>query len=565
MKRFLASRASRTRLFVRVGFVLALVLLLVFELWFTAFGVRRQTHIDLTAESLYTLSDAMKKECAFLADLKDEQGQTQIVRAVFCSDPDVLVASPTARAVYFTALALQKAYPNFRVETVNITENPTAVAAYRTTSLSAVRATDLILACGERYRIASTTSFWTSDQTSKTLFSYNGEYKMASLLLSLTNISRPAAYFVTDHGETYYNPQDKSCAGSLATAALFDLLTERGLEVKTLDLSAVDAIPADCTLLILNNPRRDFTADPDRFRSLSYVSDTEKIDRYLVKRQGAMMVTKDYRVSLPVLEEFLYEWGFSFGTDQIRDEEASLADAHDTHTTLVASYDADTSGFGYSVYSTFADTSSAPRTVVHESGELRCSFGLSRTVNEPGAANTNKTYHPFLMSSAASRSYAYSALTGTYSDLSGEQSVRDVCAVVSRTALDSKTAEQEVSYVFCAASADFLSTEQLGNTSFANYDILSSLVRNIAFPDSHASSDVGGTSLNSGSFGGKRLISSALSATGSKTYAQDSVTPIKINAPFTTGAQITFTVVVALVPVLILAAGVFVHVRRRYL
>jgi hypothetical protein len=39
-------------------------------------------------------------------------------------------------------------------------------------------------------------------------------------------------------------------------ASFADLLTERGLNIKTLELSAVDKIPDDCAVLIINNPQR---------------------------------------------------------------------------------------------------------------------------------------------------------------------------------------------------------------------------------------------------------------------------------------------------------------------
>ena len=67
---------------------------------------------------------------------------------------------------------------------------------------------------------------------------------------------------------------------SKSLASFADLLNERGLEIKLLDISKLaddEDIPADCALLIINNPKNDFAFDTDRENDFSYVSDIEKI------------------------------------------------------------------------------------------------------------------------------------------------------------------------------------------------------------------------------------------------------------------------------------------------
>ena len=105
---------------------------------------------------------------------------------------------------------------------------------------------------------------------------------MASILMSVTSVNQPAAYFLTGHGETYYDVNAPESENSLATAYLYDLLTERGLQVKTLDLAEEKKVPDDCVLLIINNPTEDFTVDKNQLDSFTYVSYTEMLDQYLM-------------------------------------------------------------------------------------------------------------------------------------------------------------------------------------------------------------------------------------------------------------------------------------------
>jgi hypothetical protein len=164
---------------------------------------------------------------------------------------------------------------------------------------------------------------------------------MATLLRSVTSVNRPAAYFVTNHGETYYDANDPAREENVNAAYLYDMLTERGLRVHTINLAEAERVPDDCVLLIINNPRNDFSVDENSLDSYDYVSDSEKLDRYLIGNHGSIMISKDYSLSLPVFEEFLYEWGFDTSTSVVRDESSSLVDEENSHTGIISNYDTD--------------------------------------------------------------------------------------------------------------------------------------------------------------------------------------------------------------------------------
>ena len=65
-------------------------------------------------------------------------------------------------------------------------------------------------------------------------------------------------------------------------------------------------------------------------------------------------------------------------------------------------------------------------------------------------------------------------------------------------------------------------------------------------------------------FGGKPLISESLSATANTEYRKDG-SVLHENRAFTDGAKAVITVVVAAVPVAVLALGIYVTVKRRFL
>ena len=550
MKNIFKSRESRGKVFAAITAV-GIILLFGLNLLVTYFGLHKTIFVDMTPEGFYTLTDAMKEECAYIEDLNEP------VKITFCADPDTLVGSENTRLLYFMALELDALYDNFVIEdTVNVTYNPTAVSQYKATSLTKITSTDVIISYGDRYRIVGADSFWTT--VDGEFWSFNGEYKLASIIKSVTAKDRPSAYFVTGNGETYYDVNNKTSEGSLATEDFCGLLQDRGLEVKTINLSECDEIPDDCVLLIINNPTSDYVEEDADIFAYDYVSPTEKIDRYLVKDRGSVMVAIDYKIAktdLPVLTAFLFEWGFDISDSRVVDESTSLDEAD---TIFVGQYDSDTESYGYGIYGDFVDLQSAPSFMMENTGYVDCSFGTGTSIPESGTYSVSRNYAPFLFSTDKAIANRWSVGNEDFTDLDRKDEKLTLVAVTTRLAIDDYQAEYTYSYIMCANSPDFLSGQFVGNPSYANYDVLSALIQNMVRTDEYASIELGGTSLNSPSIGGKPFVDTKL-------YAADDVTASTTYSRITTAEKNLFTVAVMIIPFAIAVVGVVVMIKRKFL
>jgi len=571
-ERLFKGKSKRTKIFTAITlFSVAVIIALNLLLYY--FGFQKTIFLDMTPEGLYTLSDAMVEECdEMFGEIKEKDGNKKVT-VTFCTDPDYLISSDTARLTYFMALKLQNRYSDiFEVKTVNVYMNPTAVSQYKTTSLSTIKSDNVIVSYGDRYRISSFDYFWVSG-TSEADY-YNGEYRIASIIKSVTAISRPVAYFVTDHGETYYDPDNPESEMSKSMAAFAGLLGERGLEIKLLNLSSVERVPDDCALLIINNPRFDFTYDESKLNEYSYVADTEKLDRYLVMKQGAIAVAKDYEITLPVFENFLYEWGFEFSDSILVDRESCLEDEENTGTNIIALYDTDENSYGYALYGEYADLTSAPLTVFKNSGSVSCSFKESVSSVEPGTSFASRSYASFLTTSGSAQRYMKDKVTGEITSyVDGMPGAYDLAALSIRSEINSVENVNSYSYVFCVNSPDFFSSDLLGERSFANYDILSAVVENISRVDEHASMDLGALSFNSASGGGKYIIPTTMSEQSETIYSNKYVDNnvendriiIKENHGITNTAIYVYTCFIFLIPLAVGIVGIVVSVKRRFL
>ena len=554
--KFLKGKRSRNTVFAAIA-AAAIILLFALNLLLTYFGVQNTLFIDMTDEGLYTLTDEMKKECSFIDT--DLSGEDKKVKITFCADPDTLITSTVTRLVYFMAIELDNMLDNLEVETVNVTYNPTAVSKYKPTSLTTINPTDVIVSYGDRYIVVNASSFWLI--SGESLWAYNGEYKMASLILSVTAKNRPAVYFATGHGETYYDNDAPESAGSIKTTALRNLLTERCLEIKTIDLTTATAIPDDCVLLIINNPTSDFLPDETRLNEMGYRSPLEVIDRYLVNDYGSVMVAKDYARSLPNLENLLSEWGFGFSTSLVKDESSYLVKGDDT--AIVGNYNTDTDSYGYMLYGEFASLSSAPSMVFTNSGYMECTYAWGTSITEDGAYSVSRAYEPLFFSSTDARAYDKAPESGEYTYIENENKALHLAGVSTRMQMDTYTAEYKYSDLVCAASADFFSNEMLGNSSYANYQILSVIVENLARTEEYASSSLGGISINLDKVGGKPLVNTTIYA--DKNSALEDSYDGNIKTPLTTDTSVAITVILMVIALAVGVSGIVVSIKRRYL
>ena len=575
---FKKAKGKRNTLFAILT-VFVIVFGIAVNLVFTYLGDKYTLFLDTTPEGLYTPTDTLISECAFLDEIAQREDAENEIKVIFCSDPDLLVSDSRTRATYFTLVRLASVYKNLKIETVNVETNPTAVAMYKATSLSVISPTDIIFAYGDRYRIINAQKMWTKG-SSGSLFSYNGEYRISGLLKSVTAIDMPTAYFLVGHGETYFDPAtnmtyDSSVTVNGAPSVITDndssldafaaLLSARGLKIKLLDLSTVDKVPDDCALLIINDPKTDFEFDPSRLDEYSYVTDLEKIDRYLVMRQGAIMVNKDYEANLPLFEDFLYEWGFEFGDTVVKDSVSSIEDENNTGTIIISEYDKDENSYGYAIYGSFASLSSSPMTVFSNAGVIHPAFMEGGYDSEAGTPNVTKTFVNFLSTSENAIQYGKNTLTGEYTSPASDKGVFALASLSVRTEINTSTGEEVYSYLFCTASSDFFTNALISNASFANYDVMSALIDNISRIDAFGSTDLGGTSPNSSSFGGKQLVSTTLSTDDTKVYSADGKHVVRTNHGISSSEISFYTAVVLLIPVALAVYGTVRLIKRRFL
>lgn len=502
---------------------------------------RSNVYIDMTPEGLYTLTDAMEQEVAEL---------TTDVEVLFLAPEDRLLDDGLLRYVYIMCRKLSDVNPHISVRTVDLLHDPTAADGFKTAQGSRLSASDVVVHSGERYKILSSDSFFSTENN--TLVAFNGEYRLATAILSVTTYAEgPYAYFAVGHGESYYVEGD---AGSDPTLSAFAAqLRDAGLRVGKVNLDT-EEIPDDCVLLLFCGTETDYSAGD--IYDFDSPSPLKKLDEYLYEKKSVMFFRGALAEPLPNMEDYLSEWGIAFTSVRVTAPEESLADVTTgvkTGDRLVAVYpDEDVDAPAYAMIKDVASLATPPKVVI------------------AGATALEKTFvtTPMYTSSSTSRSVCpvfYAGESAKATDKNGfavdAKDGRYILAMMGMEATLS-AGEHRYSYVFAAGSTEMISNDYLGDSAFGNGDVMASVIRSVSRTDVYASSAVGGFDPNSTAYGGKWFDETHLSNTGVNTVVH-SQTEWDEYKQLTRGSVVLLMIIIFVIPVVVLPATAVVVLRRR--
>ncbi len=506
----------------------------------TALVHDNELYLDMTAENVFTLSDEAK------LNLDPVKTNNRRVKISFCAAEDEIEADPYTYYAYHTAKEIREYLGDecVELEFVDIIKNPTKLAPYFTEKESISPNAYAIVLAGQvkdengnwkdaYSRVYSATALFLGDSTGTNVIGYNGEQRLVSGILTVTQTEQPIVCFTTNHGET--DPKN---------TALELLLKDCGFAVQTIDLWN-DTIPPDCSLIIVNNPTSDFKAVSE----YSNVSEIEKLERFLDDKH-ALMVFLDsetgskYGVNgkLPNLEDFLAQWGIGLArtTDDsgVKSTGYMIEESSDNRLSSVVNVGSYVNGgLGRSISSKLLAMPVAPTVLFPVPGALVNTYrdkdvstdsksGVEYTVYKSDTNMTGRRCYDVFTSSADAVAMANgrAAMTGPFSYMKITQETHE----------DHSSASGEAySYVMACSSTQFVANGALVG-QYGNHAVLT-----------RACHEMG--------------VSSISVSIDAKYFTDTTIDSI------TEGAQDTYTVVFTVIPALaIFVTGIVIMVRRRY-
>ncbi len=523
-------KRSVLRSVITAAVLVAVILLNVFitvlgdrNLWYVDLSKTRYQNTDATFYSLSSqLTDMLSLDVIPMVKKVNEEreakGEEPIkVNIVFCEDKDHiegldlgknhssdnivgLVAELFAgckdrdhyllRYISYTARLLAKEYPDeVSVQYLNVNKNPSSVQKYKTNSAATINDTDVIVEFGSEYLIQGVNSFYYTDSVAYDPWAYNGEKHLAAMILAVTRAEAPLCALTVNHGELIFDEKGEI---KPEYSTFIKLIEGAGYEPVILDLEK-EEIPENCRMIITVAPTEDFHA----FGNLGEhnVSEIEKLDKYLDGSNAFFFVCDPDTPVLPNLEEYLEEWGVSIArtTDGAgRSESYRLEDrvnSTDGKNILLGNYA--TEGLGAGLTADMRNRSYPPKVIFENSTVIKPSKNYVRSYVAENAdeGTAGYTYYSYykngvsrsLMDVFTTYDTASATVGGEICEVATEYTLFSLMTVTQelRQIQDGNwSAINNASYVLALASTEFLKNDVLDSTAYGNTDLLLSALRN---------------------------------------------------------------------------------------
>jgi len=472
------------------------------------------------------------------AEWRDEH---VMIKIILCDEPDAWKAEITQRYVQESAKELADKFPDYiRLEYIDTVRNPSAVTKYKENSLSRIYPTTVIVECGSEFRTRETRGFYTFDSaTAEEPWAYNGEKAFTADILAVTRAENPIACIEVDHGVSFDDYE------------LLQTIVDAGYDIDEMSINK-DEIPENCRLIVIMNPKMDFTSGKD---GISDIDEIGKLEDALERGVSLMVFMSPDNPVLPEFEEFLEEWGIKFDRyeEKIGDEVVA------THSYMIQDSSQALTTDGYTIIADYAKNNpqanifrdltnrpSVPSVVFRNAMSISyadhfdAAVGYANADDESTAYNyatktvdgvTTNVYDLFVTSKNAT-----AWANGAEREKASESNPLKLMTVSTRSVITAEsyfTSVVDHTYVFACGSPDFASLDVLQTNAYGNNDALLSIFRTV----------------------GKELAPVGLNP---KAFADTTIDIV------TTAEATQYTVVLTVVPALIaLVSGVVILVRRK--
>ena len=220
------------------------------------------TQIDLTEDSLYSLSDQTKRIAASL----DRDVTLYLLASTGSEDSTILRLLNN-----YAALS-----DHIRTETVDPGLKPTFLKGYELDT-SRLYQNSVIVDSGGRYRLVGYDEIYVTDYSMdyytysyNTTTTFNGENALTNAIHYVTSENLPKIYTLSGHGEEELSD------------AMKEMIAQDNMETETLSMLSRDTVPEDAALVLINVPASDLGED-----------ETEALTAY-AQNGGNIVLMTDY-------------------------------------------------------------------------------------------------------------------------------------------------------------------------------------------------------------------------------------------------------------------------------
>lgn len=496
---------------------------------------KKNLKLDLTAQKYYEVS---QDTIDYIKDVKKDV----VIDVMY--QKENFEKSSYMKMVLETLNKYQQNSDHIEVEFHDIVSEPDVINKYSDVYSGTIQQGSIVVACGDRVKvISSIDDLFTIDTSSyyqtgsSTITGYKGEQELTSAVMSVTDANPKKAAFITGYnGSSIYHSYNSNAVNSL-----YNLMNKNGYEISQIDILNDDLSPDDYDIVVLPAPVNDLTTDCIS-KLDDFLYNGGKLDRNMI------YIADIFQYKTPNIDDFLEIWGIEVGDSVVYE---SNADKNQKVTISTGSAEAP-------IVSSVDDdfTSELSNT------KLPIVAPVSRNINLLFDANVDRTTNSLLQTSDTA--YLYPLNMKSVDEAKAEAAEQEQAASDAENSTEATEEETEATTKFDTETAEKAAQNVMALAKKTNTENNETHTNNLLV--------IGGMSLvdpnltSSATYNNAEFIVNAINQICGKEngiiIAEKSLTQTTIDI---TAAQITTIrrIIEYVIPLIVIAAGIFVYVWRK--
>lgn len=496
---------------------------------------KKNLKLDLTAQKYYEVS---QDTIDYIKDIKKDV----VIDVMY--QKENFEKSSYMKMVLETLNKYQQNSDHIEVEFHDIVSEPDVINKYSDVYSGTIQQGSIVVACGDRVKvISSIDDLFTIDTSSyyqtgsSTITGYKGEQELTSAVMSVTDANPKKAAFITGYnGSSIYHSYNSNAVNSL-----YNLMNKNGYEISQIDILNDDLSPDDYDIVVLPAPVNDLTTDCIS-KLDDFLYNGGKLDRNMI------YIADIFQYKTPNIDDFLEIWGIEVGDSVVYE---SNADKNQKVTISTGSAEAP-------IVSSVDDdfTSELSNT------KLPIVAPVSRNINLLFDANVDRTTNSLLQTSDTA--YLYPLNMKSVDEAKAEAAEQEQAASDAENSTEATEEETEATTKFDTETAEKATQNVMALAKKTNTENNETHTNNLLV--------IGGMSLvdpnltSSATYNNAEFIVNAINQICGKEngiiIAEKSLTQTTIDI---TAAQITTIrrIIEYVIPLIVIAAGIFVYVWRK--
>lgn len=265
---------------------------------------RKDLKLDLTKEKYYEVS---QDTIDYIQDLK-----TDVEIAVMAKESDFATSGTYMKMVLETLEKYEQHSDHIKINFYDVASNPDVVTKFSANYNGEISEGNIVVASGERVKVLTVNSLFNMQSDyysgSSSVTSYKGEQELTSAIMSVTDANPQRVAFISKYnGSAIYHSDN-----AYSISALYSLMDKNGYEVSEVDIMTDTLSPEDYDMAVLPAPVNDLSEDS-----------IKKLDDFLYNNgdldKDMIYIADVLQYSTPNIDDFLEVWGIEIGGSIVYD------------------------------------------------------------------------------------------------------------------------------------------------------------------------------------------------------------------------------------------------------